>query len=75
MTIYDRTPEVINAVFHGLHLPGNRPDIIAVCYDRASNESIKSFIKEAKGLGCELRETFLMDDHVGPRCPSRAWNQ
>lgn len=75
ITIYDRTPEVIRAVCAGLSLPGNRPDVVAVCYDRAPQEAVDTLREECKKLGAELRESFLDDDAVGPRCPSRAWNK
>ncbi len=74
MTIYDRTPEVIRAVCAGLSLPGNLPDVVCVCYDRAPVESIYELRRESKRLGFELREEFLEDKAVGPRCPSKAWN-
>lgn len=74
LTIYDRTPEVIKAVFAGLSLPGNKPDNVVVCYDRASPEAVKAFRIECLKLGMGLREAFLDDGAVGPRCPSKAWN-
>lgn len=74
LTIYDRTPKVIEAVFHGLSLPGNRPDIICVCYDRASRESVDALQAGCNELGIELQESFLTDFVIGPRCPSRSWN-
>ena len=74
ITIYDRTPEVIRAVCAGLSLPGNLPDVVCVCYDRAPRDSIYALRKESKRLGFELRETVLNDGAVGPRCPSKAWN-
>ena len=74
ITIYDRTPEVIRAVCAGLSLPGNLPDTVCVCYDRAPRDSIYTLRKESKRLGFELRETVLDDGAVGPRCPSKAWN-
>jgi len=74
MTIYDRTPETIGAVFAGLSLPGNRPDVICVCYDRAPDESVKALRTCALDLKVELQEEFLTDGFKGPRCPSRSWN-
>ena len=74
MTLYDRTPEVIRAVFAALSFPGNRPDIVAVCYDRASEEAIVTVQNECSMTGIELREAELDEDIEGPRCPSRAWN-
>jgi len=75
ITIYDRTPEVIKAVCAGLSLPGNQPDAIAVCYDRAPAESMRALRSECIRLGIDLREEFLEDDAIGPRCPSLAWNK
>lgn len=74
MTIYDRTPEIIDAVFAGLSFRGNRPDCVAVCYDRASNDSVEAFRRGCRSIGAMLKEAFLYDDVEGPRCPSRAWN-
>ncbi len=74
MTIYDRTPQVNKAVFAGLSLPGNQTDIVAVCYDRAPEDSNRAFQEECTKLGVELRESKLEDEYVGPRCPSRSWN-
>ena len=74
MTIYDRTPEVIKAVFAGLSLPGNQTDVVAVCYDRAPEDSIHAFQEECTKLGVELRESKLEDEYIGPRCPSKSWN-
>lgn len=75
ITLYDRTPEVIRAVCAALSFPSNRPDVVAVCYDRAPQESVDTLREECKKLGAELREAFLTDDAVGPRCPSMAWNK
>ena len=74
ITIYDRTPEVIRAMCAGLSLPGNRPDVVAVCYDRAPEASVDQLRDECNRLGFELWESHLDDDFRGPRCPSLAWN-
>ena len=74
ITLYDRTPEVIRAVFAALSFPGNRPDVVAVCYDRTPEHSIETLRVECAAAEIELREAFLDDDAVGPRCPSKAWN-
>jgi len=75
ITLYDRTPEVIRAVCAGLSLPGNQPDAVAVCYDRAPKASVCALRFECSRLGIKLREVFLEDDAIGPRCPSLAWNK
>ncbi len=74
MTIHDRTPEVIGAVFHGLSLPGNEVDTIAVCYDRADSSAQVLVEAECDKLGVGLLYAHLDDDFEGPRCPSKAWN-
>jgi len=74
MTLHDRTTEVINAVFSGLSLPGNGVDAVAVCYDRAQQDAVDCVRGWRRVLGFELREHFLEDLAVGPRCPSKAWN-
>ena len=59
----------------GLSLPGNRPDVMAVCYDRAPEESVDELRNECDRLDFQLLEEFLDDEIKGPRCPSRAWNK
>jgi hypothetical protein len=75
MTIHDRTPEIIGSVISCMRFPGNRPDVVLVCYDRAPQESVDAMRLECKNIGVELREIFLKDNAVGPRCPSLAWNK
>lgn len=74
ITLYDRTVEVIDAVFNGLRLPGNTPDIVAVCYDRAPKHAMEAVKRHCMEMGIELRESVLTDAIQGPRCPSKAWN-
>jgi len=73
MTIHNRTPEIIRAVCAAFRFPGNLPDTIAVCYDRASKESVAAFRRECSEMKIGLRETFLHGP-AGFRCPSAAWN-
>ena len=74
MTIHDRGPEVIRAVFAGLAMPGNRPDYVAICFDRASTTTIKCVDYYRRLCDLAARSCVLDDDAVGPRCPSKAWN-
>jgi len=74
MTVYDRPPEVIRAVISALSFPGNQPDRVVVCYDRAPELSREIMRWECNRVGIDLIETSLDDDFEGPRCPSLAWN-
>ena len=74
MTFFDRNAETVRATFAGLSLPGNHVDVLAVCFDRADEPQRERVRAECKRLGITLREASLVDDYVGPRCPSRAWN-
>jgi hypothetical protein len=73
MTIYDRSPDTIRAVMASLRFPGNWPNTIAVCYDRATQNAVDTMRAEAALLGVELRETWIRGE-PGFRCPSKAWN-
>jgi hypothetical protein len=75
MTVHDRTDEVLDAVFAGISLPGNRPDRIVVCFDRARQETIAKTQKNCHTLNIPLDYTVLDDPAIGPRCPSMAWNR
>ena len=74
MTIHNRTPKIIKSVFASFVFPGNRPDAVAVCYDRAPKNSVATLRHECRTKGIELRETFMFDGPKGFRCPSAAWN-
>jgi hypothetical protein len=47
---------------------------VAVCFDRADDETTWGFLVAADRLGIEVRAKYLHEDIVGPRCPARAWN-
>lgn len=76
MTIYDRPEEVLRAVFAGLSLPGNTPDALVVCYDRASGAARRIVEAQCSRLGIRDLRQERLDGHFsdGPRCPSLAWN-
>lgn len=74
MTIHDRTPEVVDAVFTSLRMPGNTPDDVAVCFDRCPKDIFELVKMECWRIGVNLRIGILDDEVEGPRCPSRAWN-
>jgi len=74
MTIYNRTPEVVGAVFNGLSLPGNQVDEIAVCFDRAPDSIVEEVHRQCEMIKTPLAFSRLTDNYEGPRCPSLAWN-
>lgn len=74
MTVYDRQPDVLRSVIHSLSFPGNMPDALVVCYDRASDEARTAVRESCRSIGLDLRESSLDDSADGFRCPSLAWN-
>jgi len=72
LTIHDRNAGVLQSVMASFKFPGNSIDVVAVCYDRVNPEVVDEFRNLCKGY--ELREVFLDDDVVGPRCSSKSWN-